>query len=442
MKRQAGQPDRECASQLAEWLSVPIPKIFEIAEMRNCTFAVGSLKCIFIMGMLNRCHLLSCTLISNSQQEDPQVRPQRGGDDERLSHRAVMAVAHARERPMPEAVTAFSSSIGSSNQPGEQDMQQITTDRVTPAPPRARSHPVMRAKEPREDPDVSDERLIQEGGLKCSGQQARGDNGDVEVGEDSEDGEEEECCMICLGSPMKDRTVLPNCGHSNFCFGCIYRWSHQSRKCPLCVRDFTHLVHDIHSDRDFSRFFLRPLDATAPAPPPYASPSTSARDNGRRNYVRRGGASAFDSLRQGEGEQADEPDIQFRRAVYRRSAYALHVGSNKFTGFTPPPTPIEFQTSAGLRARARGFVLRELGVWRHVSDMPDQRRWVTSYLVEMAQYIHLGSDAAVQLWSDLCSVPPPVAQHFLHELQHFLRSPFKTVQMWDRHVRYPIDVAS
>ncbi|CDR99534.1 hypothetical protein, partial [Sporisorium scitamineum] len=43
------------------------------------------------------------------------------------------------------------------------------------------------------------------------------------------DDEESSWCLICHTSPISDRTVLPQCLHSQFCFTCILRWIHIKR---------------------------------------------------------------------------------------------------------------------------------------------------------------------------------------------------------------------
>ncbi|KAN0064097.1 hypothetical protein ACQY0O_003261 [Thecaphora frezii] len=57
-------------------------------------------------------------------------------------------------------------------------------------------------------------------------------------------------CLICLGS-IQDRTVLPACQHSCFCFECIVRWAELKRRCTLCQRDIgAYVIHSMRRDDD------------------------------------------------------------------------------------------------------------------------------------------------------------------------------------------------
>lgn len=73
--------------------------------------------------------------------------------------------------------------------------------------------------------------------------------------------DDEISCLICLASSqdVEDRAILPACLHSLFCFPCILRWSQLKRSCPLCNRAIgPYLLHDVQSERDYKRYYLRP----------------------------------------------------------------------------------------------------------------------------------------------------------------------------------------
>lgn len=84
---------------------------------------------------------------------------------------------------------------------------------------------------------------------------------DESDGADADDADDSshDLCLICLRSDIQDRSVLPTCLHSLFCFECILQWSEIKRTCPLCKRPIgDYILHNVRNDSDYSRHFLRP----------------------------------------------------------------------------------------------------------------------------------------------------------------------------------------
>lgn len=152
-----------------------------------------------------------------------------------------------------------------------------------------------------------------------------------------------------------------------------------------------------------------------------------------------------------------EPEaLSRRRHVYRRQLYSLHVGSNsrsRFRDFTPET----FAKSPQLESRARMWIRRELQVFDFLSPAsgaggtrsntnstsgPYSRRkvenaeFLLSYIVSILATIDIkaSSGAAQRLLADFLG--DENAALFLHELNHWLRSPYTQLDNWDRNVQY------
>ncbi|KAF8749075.1 Zinc finger, C3HC4 type (RING finger) [Rhizoctonia solani] len=299
---------------------------------------------------------------------------------------------------------------------------------------------------------------------------------------DTDDGETEDHCIICLQS-VEDRTVLINCAHDRMCFECIRKWTEQSRRCPLCNTPIgSHLIHRIRSEYDYQKFYLEPLRTS----PPPQNILTEAR-NSYRARTRRP-SSAAREIEQDNLERA----IEKRRWVYRHGLFAKHIASNSHTRFRPNPTPAQISNSQELQSRCQMFVRRELRVWPNldVEDVPrgmtprvpssppthylvfhneypnnsfgtysfndtlflvgaglfilaDLSLFLTSFILSLAKSIDIRTEPAVKLISEFLDIngrPSPaggtVAEHFVHEFYSYLRSPFRDLPAYDAIAQY------
>ncbi|CAK9779432.1 hypothetical protein CC85DRAFT_26670 [Cutaneotrichosporon oleaginosum] len=218
---------------------------------------------------------------------------------------------------------------------------------------------------------------------------------------------EPERCCICL-LPMRD-PARAGCAHT-FCFTCLGVWAEHSRRCPLCNADMgEYIEHDL-DERQPTKFFLQPLEEgfTRRVIRPPSPPAPSA------------GPSSGPSL-----------TIVRRREIYASQQWARHVGANEWTGYRVALTPHDLQSGAE-RARALTFLERELRVWAPPHDVPHLAR----RLVKMFSAVDLRSPAAVHLLEPLVGdTYPHAAEHLVHELTAFLRSPF-SLEEWDDVVQY------
>ncbi|GAA5887374.1 hypothetical protein JCM6882_002510 [Rhodosporidiobolus microsporus] len=255
-------------------------------------------------------------------------------------------------------------------------------------------------------------------------------------GEDPADVQEldEEHCAICL-SPIENKTVVHPCHHGQFCWNCIRAWTDQSRKCPLCLGPIEHLIHNIRSAKDYQIHHLLPLSALAsdgPLPPRGNRRSTINPTLPRHALYGRNRFSSASRLNDIDEttwrEREEERALERRKYIYKEGLYAKHVASNRYTGFKPF-TPQTFANNGDMKARVIKFVRRELQVFPTVDIS-----FLTTYLVSIASQLDLRSAAAIRLISDFLSEQD--AQHLVHEITTFARSPFTSLEGYDRFVQY------
>ncbi|GAA5963639.1 hypothetical protein JCM21900_000204 [Sporobolomyces salmonicolor] len=270
------------------------------------------------------------------------------------------------------------------------------------------------------------------------GEEAQAGAGGEDTGADEEE-EEDQLCSICL-SPIDNQTVVYPCHHGQFCWNCIRAWTDQSRKCPLCLGPIEHLIHSIRSLKDYSTHYLHPLHVvtSSSSSSDLLPPRGSRRSTNNSTLPRHAlyGRSRFSSAgrlnREADDstwrERDEERALGRRRYVYREGLYAKHVASNRYTGFKPF-TPQTFANNPELKAKVIKFVRRELQVFPAVDIS-----FLTTYLISIASQLDLRSAAAIRLISDFLSEQD--AQHLVHEITTFARSPFKSLEGYDRFIQY------
>ncbi|GAA5916046.1 uncharacterized protein JCM6883_001982 [Sporobolomyces salmoneus] len=244
----------------------------------------------------------------------------------------------------------------------------------------------------------------------------------------------DELCAICL-APIDNKTVIYPCHHGQFCWNCIRAWTDQSRKCPLCLGPIEHLIHNIRSTKDYSTYHLLPLHTlqssgsstsiTPSSSRPRRPLSTSASLPRHALYGRQA-IQTLDSPT--PRERLEEIALERRKYIYREGLYAKHVASNRYTGFKPF-SPQTFSLNSELKAKVIKFIRRELQVFPAVDIS-----FLTTYLISIASQLDLRSPAALRLVSDFLSESD--AQHLVHEIVTFARSPFTSLEGYDRFIQY------
>lgn len=147
--------------------------------------------------------------------------------------------------------------------------------------------------------------------------------------------------------------------------------------------------------------------------------------------------------------RSDEEDpLIRRRQVYRHQLFSLRVGSNRLSQYREL-TPQLFNQDDELISRARKWIRRELQVFEFLNpdagDTPndpnaDRRannaEFLLEYIIAILRTVDIKGSAgqAEELLRDF--IGRENAQLFLHELQAWLRSPYTSLQDWDRSVQY------
>jgi hypothetical protein len=82
-----------------------------------------------------------------------------------------------------------------------------------------------------------------------------------------------------------------------------------------------------------------------------------------------------------------------------------HVASNRYTGYTPHPTPAQIAASIELQRRARAFLRRELRVWINL-DL----EFLMNYIIALIKTLDLRSEAGIKLLADLMDPGNPYSE--------------------------------
>lgn len=134
-----------------------------------------------------------------------------------------------------------------------------------------------------------------------------------------------------------------------------------------------------------------------------------------------------------------------RRHIYHNKLYSLHVGSNRLSRFQDL-TPGQFNQDNELITRARKWIRRELQVFEFLN--PDAEgaeglargigntEFLLEYIIAILKTVDIkgsGGQAEDMLHEFLGRENTRL---FLHELRAWLRSPYTSLEDWDRHVQY------
>ncbi|KAL1884126.1 hypothetical protein VTK73DRAFT_6795 [Phialemonium thermophilum] len=300
-----------------------------------------------------------------------------------------------------------------------------------------------------------------------------------------------ECCVICLEEISEPSTAHP-CGHANFDFLCLVSWTQRSPACPLCKATICEIRYGCSVTSD-SGTIGSPKVYRVPGPQDRAldTASSSASQSsellsgdlshrlyghyffgrhrsdhhGRTPYRGVGFRRRRDSTTLGPTPTPDEA-ISRRRHVYRNQLYSMHVGSNRVSQYRDL-TPELFASDHNLVSRARQWIRRELQVFEFLSsdNSPptthnDGARWsqfsrretadertrrrrannaefLLEYTIAILKTVDTQGSAgqAESMLADFLG--RDCARLFLHELRSWLRSPFGSLEAWDRAVQYP-----
>ncbi|KAL9634577.1 MAG: hypothetical protein Q9204_002942 [Flavoplaca sp. TL-2023a] len=137
--------------------------------------------------------------------------------------------------------------------------------------------------------------------------------------------------------------------------------------------------------------------------------------------------------------------LRRRRQVYAQKLYSLHVGTNRLSRFRDL-SPQLFCRDEELLRRARKWIRRELQVFdfltidgqeeEGIMRRPNNAEFLLEYIIAILKTVDVkgnGGQAEDMLQEFLGREN---TQLFLHELKAWLRSPYISLEDWDRHVQY------
>ncbi|PWY87979.1 RING finger domain protein [Aspergillus sclerotioniger CBS 115572] len=253
-------------------------------------------------------------------------------------------------------------------------------------------------------------------------------------------------CVICL-EPVSEAAVAVPCRHANFDFLCLVSWLELRRNCPLCKSEVTSVRYDLENPNGHKVYQLPVASATASSSshPPEASFHRAPR-RPRRPRPQQPPHPA---------QTSDDP-LRRRQHIYRHQLYSLRVGSNRLSQYREL-TPERFNREEELVSRARKWIRRELKVFEFLNPETEEpasgrvaragpqrlenRRgnnaeFLLEYIIAILRTVDIKGSAgqAEELLRDF--IGRGNARLFLHELQAWLRSPYSSLEDWDRNVQY------
>ncbi|TVY43982.1 putative RING finger protein [Lachnellula occidentalis] len=245
---------------------------------------------------------------------------------------------------------------------------------------------------------------------------------------------EENCCVICL-ERITELAIAQPCMHESFDFLCLISWLQERATCPLCKAEVKTVQYEFGEEQKFKTYNVQ---ATKVGQPPPSNTSRHILDpRSRRPYRLRRPYETPRPLPTPDGA------ILRRRHIYRNQLYSLHVGSNRLSRFRDL-TPQLFNRDEELVSRARKWIRRELQVFEFLSpDGPsslDRRannaEFLLEYIVAILKTVDIqgsGGQAEDMLQDFLGRENTRL---FLHEMRAWLRSPYTSLEDWDRKVQY------
>ncbi|KAK1527400.1 uncharacterized protein CCOS01_07662 [Colletotrichum costaricense] len=258
----------------------------------------------------------------------------------------------------------------------------------------------------------------------------------------------QDCCVICLEEITEGCEAQP-CHHHNFDFLCLATWLERQIACPLCKTEIKEVRYEFSDERKQWKTFKAPERPSDKAGDTTNAPSgqqtrryySQARPRRPRPYAP---STTRPNLSQDEA-------ITRRRHVYRHQLYSLHVGSNRISRYRDL-TPQIFASDTELVSRARTFLRRELQVFEFLSPDHDARpldtdpvrrrrannaEFLLEYIIAILKTVDMQGSMgqAEELIQEFLGREN--TRLLLHELRAWLRSPYMSLESWDRAVQYP-----
>jgi hypothetical protein len=243
---------------------------------------------------------------------------------------------------------------------------------------------------------------------------------------------EESCCVICL-ERISEQAVAQPCKHGNFDFLCLISWLEQQSSCPLCKADIRAVEYDFTGDQRHKTYAVAAKEVKH-------SRTTYAPNHRNRPTWR-----PYRPRRPHTPPPRPTPDeaLLRRRHIYRNQLYSLHVGSNRLSRFRVL-TPQLLDRHPALVQRARTWIRRELQVFEFLNpdnaSGSDRRannaEFLLEYIIAILKTVDVqgSSGQAEEMLQEFLGRDN--TRLFLHELRAYLRSPYGSLEDWDRNVQY------
>ena len=149
--------------------------------------------------------------------------------------------------------------------------------------------------------------------------------------------------------------------------------------------------------------------------------------------------------RRPQGRPPVTPEVALlrRKEIYSLRLYSSHVGSNRLSRFRDM-TPQLFVQDQELVSRARNWIRRELQVFQFldsdvvggesVARRANNADFLLEYIIAILKTVDVKGNQAEDMLQEFLGRDN--TRLFLHELKAWLRSPYMTLEDWDRHVQY------
>ncbi|KAI9707097.1 MAG: hypothetical protein M1836_000057 [Candelina mexicana] len=250
---------------------------------------------------------------------------------------------------------------------------------------------------------------------------------------------EDDACVICL-EKISERAIAVPCRHQSFDFLCLISWLQERSSCPLCKIEVNSVRYDFKTLEGFKTFLVSSTSHSASG---FTTPSVGTPQTFQRFHR----PPAQRRPRANQAAQHQNLDIVLlrRRHIYRNQLYSLHVGSNRLSRFQDL-TPELFRNDEELISRARKWIRRELQVFEFLNtgsnESQDSNRrasnaeFLLEYMIAILKTVDVkgsGGQAEDMLQEFLGRDHTKL---FLHELRAWLRSPYNSLEDWDRAVQY------
>ena len=253
--------------------------------------------------------------------------------------------------------------------------------------------------------------------------------------------QESDPCVICLET-ISERAVASPCGHESFDFLCLVSWLQERSSCPLCKCNVLSVEYCHQACGEYEVYKVPQIEPTLPGNTTTRAPQhVRTRSRPQLPYP------TWRSQRSSQQRQAISADAALRRRkeVYRQNLYSSHVGSTRLSKYKDL-TPQAIASDEELVSRARKWIRRELKVFEFLN--PDKREecgasrsannaeFLMEYIVAILKTVDIkgASGQAEDMLQEFLG--RDTTRLFLHELRAWLRSPYDSLDNWDRHVQY------